>query len=153
MKKRGQAELALMLLLAIGLLVLFASTTVPVAQENSILLSPGEGGATGIDLGVWIALAIIILIFVAMIAYLIMKYFVPKWAKEKVRKVAADSVDQLYVEITNAENALEMGRVGDAEKFYARMQSIYLSLDDRERKRAFPKAEKLYQKLAKARGF
>ena len=146
MEKRGQTEIAFIMLAVIGSLVFFGAMT---AQPKAVQLSPG-GEAIGDNFVVIVLIIALLIISVALAVFLIYNY-VNSRRKEEI--VSVDIIDKFYLAVANAEKALNAGRIGDAKKFYAVMQEIYLSLDKRQRKRVLGKAKQLYSEIKQADKF
>ncbi len=147
MEKRGQTEIAFIMLAVIGSLVFFGAMT---AQPKAVQLSPGGFVAGDSNFVVLILVMALLIIFIALTVFLIYKY-VNSRRKEEI--VSVDIIDKFYLAVANAEKALNAGRIGDAKKFYAVMQEIYLSLDKRQRKRVLGKAKQLYSEIKQADKF
>lgn len=146
MEKRGQIEVSFILMLTVGILVFFIATTAPSVSSDKVQLSPGDNSVGG-NVIVNIAIIILFVVLIGIAIFLIFKYFIPKWRNKGPEQVSADSMDRFHLAVSNAERALDLGRIGDAEEYYAQMQEIYLSLNDRQRKEVFDKAQDLFYRL------
>jgi len=146
MNKRGQVEVAIILLAVVGSLIFFGASTAP---NSNVQLSPSIS-QLGISRTTTIVIMIVLLVvFLALAAFLVFIYLLPMIRTRK--EALAEPLDKFDIAINEAERALSQERLADAETAYEKMQEVYLSLDDKERKAVIKRAEKLYSDLDNAR--